>query len=41
MAFRTELGGQATVFTADILPEPRRFGWAQEVRRISDRAERP
>ena len=36
MAVRTELAGQATVFTADILPEPERFGQADLVRRLSD-----
>lgn len=36
MAVRTELAGQATVFTADILPEPERFGRADLVRRQSD-----
>ena len=36
MAVRTELSGQATVFTADILPEPERFGKADVVRRVSD-----
>lgn len=37
MAVRTELAGQATVFTADILPEPARFGQADVVHRLSDR----
>lgn len=36
MAVRTDLAGQATVFTADILPEPERFGRADMVRRLSD-----
>ena len=36
MAVRTELAGRSTVFTADILPEPARFGLAAEVRRQSD-----
>ena len=36
MAVRTELAGQSTVFTADILPEPPRFGISAEVRRQSD-----
>ncbi|HEV8699199.1 MAG TPA: hypothetical protein VGQ89_16005 [Candidatus Limnocylindrales bacterium] len=36
MAVRTELSGQATVFTADILPEPARSGRADLVRRLSD-----
>ena len=36
MAVRTELSGQATVFTADILPEPARFGQADVVHRLSD-----
>lgn len=36
MAVRTELSGQATVFTADILPEPERYGRADLVRRVSD-----
>lgn len=36
MAVRTELSGQATVFTADILPEPERFGQGDMVRRLSD-----
>ncbi len=36
MAIRTELAGQATVFTADILPEPARFGQAEVVHRLSD-----
>jgi hypothetical protein len=36
MAVRTELSGRATVFTADILPEPERSGRADLVRRVSD-----
>lgn len=36
MAVRTELSGQATVFTADILPEPEWFGRADLVHRLSD-----
>ena len=36
MAVRTELSGQATVFTADILPEPESFGQGDLVRRLSD-----
>jgi len=36
MAVRTELAGQATVFTADILHEPQRFVQANQVRRLSD-----
>lgn len=36
MAVRTELSGQATVFTADILPEPERLGQGDVVRRLSD-----
>jgi hypothetical protein len=36
MAVRTEVGGRATVFTADILPEPERFGLGDHVRRVSD-----
>jgi len=36
MAVRTELAGQATVFTAEILPPPERFGQAERVRATSD-----
>lgn len=36
MAVRTEVGGQRTVFTADVLPEPRSMGSAAAVRRRSD-----
>ena len=36
MAVRTELAGRSTVFTADILPEPARFGLAAKVRSQSD-----
>ncbi len=36
MAVRTEMAGHATVFTADILPEPDRFGHMDVVRRLSD-----
>jgi hypothetical protein len=36
MAIRTELDGQATVLTANVLPEPPRFGLGGLVRRLSD-----
>jgi hypothetical protein len=36
IAVRTELSGQATVFTADILPDPARLGQGAMVRRLSD-----
>ena len=36
MAIRTELEGEASVMTADILPEPERLGHGQLVRRLSD-----
>ena len=36
MAIRTELDGQATVLTANVLPEPPRFGFGDLVRRLSD-----
>ena len=36
MAIRTEVGGERTVFTADVLPEPRGLGSAAAVRLRSD-----
>jgi Helicase HerA, central domain len=36
MAIRTELGGDARVLTADVLPEPPRLASAAMVRRLSD-----
>lgn len=36
MAIRTELDGEASVMTADVLPEPERLGYGDLVRRLSD-----
>jgi hypothetical protein len=36
MAIRTELDGEATVLTADVMPEPPRLGFEAFVRRLSD-----
>jgi hypothetical protein len=36
MAVRTELGGETTVLTADVLPAPPALGSTQAVRRLSD-----
>ena len=36
MAIRTEHDGQATVLTANVLPEPPRFGFGGLVRQLSD-----
>jgi Helicase HerA, central domain len=36
MAIRTEIDGEASVMTADVLPEPERLGFGALVRRISD-----
>jgi hypothetical protein len=36
MAVRTELGGETSVLTADVLPEPPSLGSAELVRRLSD-----
>ena len=36
MAIRTELDGDSTVMTVDVLPEPERLGFGMLVRRLSD-----